>query len=155
MRKNADKEHDTKKNLTLRSGRNCRYQINVVLSTQFIIFGFVSIPSGTCRAWPPCLICFFMPNRSNRNFAGMLGQFKSKQTWDVYRLAWIKIDDCMHNYHLSVLSAIPKTAQKRCWSIPQTVLKRRLLWLSVWTNWGVGRVKRHRHEISVFWYERF
>ena len=37
------REHGIKKDLTVRSGRNCRYQINVVLSTQFTIFGFVGI----------------------------------------------------------------------------------------------------------------
>ena len=43
MCKNADKEHGIKKNLTLRSARNYRYQINVPWSTPFTIFEFVGI----------------------------------------------------------------------------------------------------------------
>ena len=37
------REHGIKKKLAVQSGWNCRYQLNVILLTQFEIFGFVSI----------------------------------------------------------------------------------------------------------------
>ena len=44
VRKNADKGTCHKKDLAVRSARYCRFQINVVSSTQFTIFVFVGIP---------------------------------------------------------------------------------------------------------------
>ena len=49
----------------------------------------------------------------------------------------------------SVLAAIQSATQKRRWRMPETVPTRRLLQRSTWTDRGLGRIKRRRHEPHV------